>query len=137
MKNTIGKIKTFQDDFQAAYRLQGKFHWSHLAYVDKTLDPLSRVAVVASKKAIDKRAVLRNRAKRRLRPLMKQIAKEWLDSQHPTSQTPVSMRWIIRPKKSLLSANVKDLENDVRLIFEKLVQQNNAFRLKPRRGASE
>lgn len=120
MNDSLGKIINFQDDFKLSSKLQGKFHWSHIRLVQKEADPTNRVAVVASKKAIDKRAVLRNRVKRRLRPLMRKISAEWVAQSDFHSSC--SLRWILRPKNSALSSDYLELENDVRQTFERLLR---------------
>ena len=123
----FAKIIDFQAHFKIAGRLQGKHQWSHISFTPQASDPHSRLAVVASKKAVDKRAVRRNRAKRRLRPLMKKIATTWCQSTIRSDQGAYSLQWVIRPKASAVQINAKELEADVQNTFDKLVAQ-----LKPR-----
>lgn len=157
MKHGIGKVERFSETFESTRRIQGTFHWSHIriAAVQRdsaTAKPATEgprtsckskhepgaealLAVVASKKLVDKRAVHRNRAKRRLRPIMTKLTREWLDCQRlrgadseaaACSNAEFRLHWIVRPKKSAITATAQELEHDVRRVFEEYVNSWNA-----------
>lgn len=86
--------------------------------------------IIVSKKAVDKRAVLRNRVKRKLRPIVR-MAVAWLlenkspaslagqtEPSAPTSQPEQApslvLSWVVRAERSALEASTEELLNDVR-----------------------
>lgn len=109
------KVKSFQKVFQTGLKSHGRFHSSHLL-VDLGGDDeqdtrmLVRAAVVASKKAVGKRAVKRNRAKRRLRPLMSAVVCEFRQNGSLPSG-PVN--WVVRAKAACLDCSSEELRLDL------------------------
>ena len=159
----VGKVERFQETFALTRRIQGAFHWTHIRI--HSIEPGSEnapfsaeksqkreekhsqaamrnvgealLAVVASKKNVDRRAVGRNRAKRRIRPIMIKLTHEWLGSLGTNGAAPESRRgdlrlhWIVRPKNSALTATAKELESDVRRAFEDYIKSWNGGRESP------
>jgi ribonuclease P protein component len=64
--------------------------------------------VLASKKGVDKRAVLRNRAKRRLR-----VAQRLILETHPLPPCSPSVRWVIMAGRGTLKATWPDILKEV------------------------
>jgi ribonuclease P protein component len=151
MKHGIGKVERFPETFALTRRIQGTFHWTHIristltssteidhAATEKaqkishsksnTAANKALLAVVASKKLVDRRAVVRNRAKRRIRPIMLKLTQEWLSSvwtNNAVSEgtgTDLRLHWIVRPKNSAVAATAKELETDVRRAFEDYIK---------------
>jgi ribonuclease P protein component len=151
MKHGIGKVERFPETFALTRRIQGTFHWTHIristltsgngtdhaatenaqkirdSNVSTTANK-ALLAVVASKKLVDRRAVVRNRAKRRIRPIMLKLTQEWLssvwtnDTASESLGADLRLHWIVRPKNSAIAATAKELEIDVRRAFEDYIR---------------
>lgn len=117
----IKKVQKFQKVFQSGLKSHGRFHSSHVLIESESDEsPLVRVAVVAAKKAVGKRAVMRNRAKRRLRPLMRTLVFEF---RHDGTLPDESLNWVVRAKSSCLSCTSEELHADLRNALIGLLDQ--------------
>jgi putative membrane protein insertion efficiency factor/ribonuclease P protein component len=115
-----GKVKNFRAVFQSGLKRHGLHHTSHLHFAQEPAEAPFRCAVVVSKKAVSKRAVLRNRAKRRIRPLMRDILSELHTTGHITNTKP--LHWVVRAKASCLECSSADLLSDLRKALTALLQ---------------
>ena len=76
-------------------------------------------AVIVSKRVIDKRAVVRNRVKRRVRPLFRSQGLAVLqDISLPLSGHGLRISWVVRPQRNSLEAGWKELSTDVHDTFK-------------------
>lgn len=92
--------------FECASKLRGKV--ANTFYLVQPGDGLVEGYVLASKKGVDKRATLRNRAKRRLRVAQRQVLQK-----HPIVSRTHSIRWVLMAGRGSLKAPWNDILREV------------------------
>lgn len=123
MPNELSKISDFKRAFQEGTKRRGIFHDSYLS-----LHPHSEgvagqdaYAVVTSKKAVSKKAVRRNLAKRRIRPIIWKILQERNKGSLKESQS-TSVWWVVRARREVLEASPAALTQDLQLEFDRFMK---------------
>lgn len=110
----IAKIENFQNFYDKAQKRRGKYFTAYF-YQNKSDiiegSPNIRIAVVASKKGVDKRATRRNTAKRRFRiGLRNAIATFASDKHNPPLQ---SFDWVVSAQRGSVGITLEELQKEL------------------------
>ncbi len=110
----IAKIENFQKFYDKAQKRRGKYFTAYFSLNKSDLieeSPSIRIAVVASKKGVDKRATRRNTAKRRFRiGLRNAIATFALDNNNPPLP---SFDWVVSAQRGSVSITLEELQKEL------------------------
>ena len=79
-----------------------------------------QMSVVASKKGVGKRAVHRNRAKRRLRMAVREVLASLPESAQGLAQGPKMLEWVLMANRSCVDCPWNELVVDVRTQWDRL-----------------
>lgn len=124
------KIQKFDDFFQASERMSSDacFCYFRIAKQDTT-EPVLRSAFIASKKAVDKRAVRRNLAKRKLRAALTSLYPEIqvLMEKYPGME--LSVCFVSR--RVLLKTDFVTLMSKMQNFLQKIAQKLNKIQRIP------
>ena len=82
-----------------------------------------QMSVVASKKGVGKRAVHRNRAKRRLRMAVQEVLSSLPHESTGQSQGRQNLEWVLMANKSCLDCSWPELVSDVRAQWDRLFNE--------------
>lgn len=115
------KIKDFKSFYAEAERSRGR----HVLTYSRTKanDPCGQIAlaVVASKKGVDKRAVRRNRVKRRLRAAMALVLKVRQSTEQNESSTTIpAIEWCLTGNRSVLNTGWNELLEEVSAVWARI-----------------
>ena len=115
-KNRLGEF------FERSQKIRGKLLSSFFLFDSGGLDLSAGMLLfsLASKKAVDKRAVVRNRARRRLREVMKQVATEL-----PPPPSSRRVTWVGMATRMTATSDWINLKGEVRSQWEKILSELN------------